>query len=113
VLKTLLFYPLELCRARITADTAAPGERRYASLRHAAASTWRADGLRGLYRGMGLSAVGVVPYLSISMAAYDEFKVRGGGGGVRMGEKGGGGHAPQGCCRRCAPPAAEVLGFRV
>ncbi len=75
VLKTYLFYPLDLCRARITADTSPPDARQYGSLRQAAAKTWRQEGVRGLYRGVTISAVGVVPYLTISMCAYDELKV--------------------------------------
>lgn len=77
VLKTLLFYPLDVARTRITADRspAGPG-RTYPTVRRCMATTLRTEGVTGLYRGLLLSMAGVVPYLSISFTAYDELKAR-------------------------------------
>lgn len=33
------------------------------------------EGIRGLYKGVFLSMIGIVPYLSTSMTAYDMLKV--------------------------------------
>ena len=38
------------------------------------------EGVRGLYKGLLLSMVGIVPYLSISLSTYDTLKVRQQGG---------------------------------
>ncbi len=76
VLKTTLFYPLDLARVRITADTSLDGPHRvYPSVRTALYGTYRREGVRGLYRGLLLSMVGIVPYLSLSFTAYDYLKV--------------------------------------
>lgn len=76
VLKTLLFYPLDLARVRIAADTSRHGHPRvYPNVRTCLSKTWRQEGVRGLYRGLLLSLVGTVPYLSLSFTAYDWLKV--------------------------------------
>ena len=81
MLKTLLFYPLDVCRTRITADRSPAGPARtYPTIRRCMATTLRTEGVTGLYRGLLLSMAGVVPYLSISFTAYDELKV-----GLRLG----------------------------
>ncbi|GFH11643.1 uncharacterized protein HaLaN_07175 [Haematococcus lacustris] len=75
VLKSLLFYPLDLARTRITADLAAAGQaRNYASIRHCLSRTFAQEGVLGLYKGLGLSMLGVVPYMSVSLATYDSLK---------------------------------------
>jgi len=75
VLKTLLFYPLDLSRVRITADLAYAGApRNYTTIRQALATTFSQEGVRGLYKGVLLSMLGIVPYLSCSMTAYDTYK---------------------------------------
>eukprot|EP00198_Chlamydomonas_reinhardtii_P005262 XP_001694598.1 mitochondrial substrate carrier [Chlamydomonas reinhardtii] len=61
VLKTALFYPLDLCRTRITADHGGG----FRSRIH--------EGVRGLYRGCLLSMGGVAPYLAISCYRFSPF----------------------------------------
>ncbi len=34
------------------------------------------EGVRGLYKGLVPSMLGIVPYLTLSLTAYDSFKVR-------------------------------------
>jgi hypothetical protein len=77
ILRTLMFYPLDFSRTRLTADTTAAGQQRPFSgvvscLRH----SWQQQGLRSWYQGMGMSLPGVVVYTSISFTAYDSLKVR-------------------------------------
>jgi hypothetical protein len=76
ILRTLLFYPLDFCRTRLTADTTPAGQARpyrgiASCLRHAAVT----EGLGSWYKGLGLSLPGVVVYTSISFTAYDGLKV--------------------------------------
>lgn len=92
LMKTALFYPLDVCRTRITADVSRAGqERTYPSLSSALVRTFRAEGIMGLYRGVSVSMLGVVPYTSITFTLYDEFKV----GQVVIVS---GVHAPQAMC---------------
>ena len=74
-LRTLLFYPLDLARVRITADITSHGMRAYPTVRACLASTARREGITGMYRGLSASLLHVVPCLSLSLVAYDEFKV--------------------------------------
>jgi len=75
VVRSLLFYPLDLCRTRITADTAAVGQPRvHSSIRQVLAKTVAKEGVRGLYRGMLPSMISIVPNLAISLATYDYLK---------------------------------------
>jgi hypothetical protein len=76
ILRTLLCYPLDFCRTRLTADMTPAGQARPFSgivscLRHAAAH----EGVLSWYKGMGMSLPGVVVYTSISFSAYDGLKV--------------------------------------
>lgn len=75
ILRTLMFYPLDFSRTRLTADTTAAGQQRPFSgivscLRHA----WATEGIRSWYKGLGMSLPGVVVYTSISFSAYDTLK---------------------------------------
>lgn len=75
LLKSLLFHPLDLARVRITADASGRGEpRTYPTIRACLSKTWQQEGIRGLYRGLMLSSIGIVPYLSLSLTAYDQLK---------------------------------------
>uniref|UniRef100_A0A7R9Z3T0 ADP,ATP carrier protein n=1 Tax=Chlamydomonas euryale TaxID=1486919 RepID=A0A7R9Z3T0_9CHLO len=80
VLKTMLFYPLDVARVHLTA--AVPPYGRCAATAGGADGTVRGalsdavarNGVRGLYHGLLLSMAGVVPYLSLSFTAYDVLK---------------------------------------
>lgn len=75
VCKTLLFYPIDLCRVRISTDLAKAGQPRYyATIRSCLVTTIKTEGVFGCYKGLGMSLVGVVPYLSASFTAYDALK---------------------------------------
>lgn len=76
IFKTALLYPLDLACTRIATDSSLPGQARtYGTIRSCLADTFMTEGVRGLYKGMGLSLLVVVPYLSISFTAYDQLKV--------------------------------------
>jgi Mitochondrial carrier protein len=75
VLRTLLFYPLDLSRTRLTADlTAAGGVRPYHGIVSCLHDVAARDGITGWYRGLGLSLPGVMVYTSVSFGAYDALR---------------------------------------
>lgn len=85
VLRTLLFYPLDLCRTRLTADTSPGGvPRPYTTIRGCLRDAWQKEGLLSWYKGLGLSLPGVVVYTSVSFTGYDWLKVRRGKGARRL-----------------------------
>ncbi|CAL8463599.1 g3133 [Coccomyxa elongata] len=77
ILKTALFYPLDLAWTRLAADTAGKTDRRlYTGLLHCISQTYHYEHLRGLYKGVVLSGATVVPYLAVSFAVYDHLKAQ-------------------------------------
>eukprot|EP00798_Chlamydomonas_sp_ICE-L_P030784 gene30784-35825_t len=75
VLKCCLFYPLDLARTRITADTSRVGQRRTAAtVRQCLADTIRHEGITSMYKGMLPSLVGIVPHMSVSFTTYESLK---------------------------------------
>ena len=84
-------HPLDTCKARLqvqqrasaaagggrvsAANAAAPTPQlRYAGLLDTLRSTFRAEGLRGLYRGFGVTAVGSAPATCLYLTSYDAAK---------------------------------------
>jgi hypothetical protein len=77
ILRTLMFYPLDFSRTRLTADTTPKGQPRpYTSITSCLRHAWAREGILSWYKGMGMSLPGVMVYTSISFTAYDTFKVR-------------------------------------
>lgn len=73
--KTVLLYPFDIARTRLTADTAAKGSKKlYNGMIDCVMQTAKNEGVAGVYKGMVMSLAGIVPYLGISFTAYDEFK---------------------------------------
>ncbi len=73
-------HPLDTCKARLqvqqrAAAAAAPTPPpRYRGLVDALRGTFRAEGLRGLYRGFGVTAVGSAPATCLYLTSYDAAK---------------------------------------
>ncbi|KAJ1446336.1 mitochondrial carrier domain-containing protein [Pelagophyceae sp. CCMP2097] len=65
---TLMTYPLDLLRARRTVDFRGDVPE---SLYQAFASIVRTEGARGLFRGIGPSLCGIVPYIGIDFALFE------------------------------------------
>lgn len=65
-------YPMDLARTRLTADVSA--NRRYRGLVDCIVKTRQSEGVYGLYKGLGISLAGIIPYLALSLSMYDEFK---------------------------------------
>jgi len=98
-LRTLLLYPLDVARTRIAADVGGGGRagaaaaaaaaprsggaaaaapaavpRSYTGIGQALAATWRAEGRKGLYRGLAPSLAGSALYTAAALTAYDELR---------------------------------------
>ena len=65
-------YPMDLARTRLTADLST--NPRYKGLFDLMVKTVEWEGVRGLYKGLGVSLVGIIPYLAISLTLYDTLK---------------------------------------
>lgn len=73
---SLLFvYHLDYARTRLAADAKSPtGERQYNGLLDVYKKTLQTDGIRGLYRGFGISCTGIVVYRGLYFGLYDSSK---------------------------------------
>ena len=73
VCATLATYPLDLLRTRFVAQrSSAP--LLYGSLRQAVTDILATDGLRGLYRGLWPTLVGIVPLMALQFQTYETAK---------------------------------------
>ncbi|KAJ0984048.1 hypothetical protein J5N97_002404 [Dioscorea zingiberensis] len=66
-------YPLDLVRTRLAAQTK---NVYYRGMSHALYAICRDEGVRGLYKGLGATLLGVGPSLAISFSVYDTSKSR-------------------------------------
>ena len=68
-------YPLDMARTRLAADIGkGPGERQFNGLSDCLLKLYRADGVRGLYRGFGISVAGIIPYRAAYFGLFDTGK---------------------------------------
>jgi len=76
---TVLTFPLDLVRTRLTVQTTASADSRllaarYTGMFHCLFSIWKEEGFFALYKGMGVSLLGIVPYVAINYASYETIK---------------------------------------
>jgi len=75
---TLATYPLDLVRSRLSAQTLPNAstllKTRYDGVVHCLTSIVREEGFLGLYKGMGISILGIAPYVAINFASYETIK---------------------------------------
>ena len=64
-------HPLDTCKARLQVQSSTS---RYTSLLDTMRQTFRAEGLRGLYRGFGVTVVGSAPATCLYLTSYDASK---------------------------------------
>ncbi|KAH7672843.1 solute carrier family 25 (mitochondrial phosphate transporter) member 23/24/25/41 protein [Dioscorea alata] len=64
-------YPLDLVRTRLAAQTK---HVYYRGMSHALYAICRDEGVRGLYKGLGATLLGVGPSIAISFSVYDTLK---------------------------------------
>ncbi|KAL7633987.1 UNVERIFIED_CONTAM: hypothetical protein RMT77_015948 [Armadillidium vulgare] len=68
-------YPLDFARTRLAADIGkGAGEREFSGLGNCLSKIFKADGLKGLYRGFGVSVQGIIIYRAAFFGFYDTAK---------------------------------------
>ena len=75
---SLMFvYPLDFARTRLAADVgkAGTGEREFNGLIDCLTKIVKSDGAYGLYRGFGISVIGIIFYRAAYFGTYDTGKV--------------------------------------
>lgn len=72
---SLLFvYPLDYARTRLAMDVKSGADREYQGLADCITKTMKTDGVNGLYRGFGISVVGIIAYRAAYFGCYDTGK---------------------------------------
>jgi len=73
---SLMFvYPLDFARTRLAADVGkGDGKREFSGLNDCLAKIFKSDGPKGLYRGFGISVVGIIAYRASYFGMYDTGK---------------------------------------
>jgi len=67
-------YPLDYARTRLAADVGSGGTRQYTGLVNCLTSTFKSDGIVGLYRGFGVSVQGIIIYRASYFGFFDTAK---------------------------------------
>lgn len=67
-------YPLDFARTRLAADVGSGGTREFTGLMDCLAKTFKSDGPQGLYRGFGISVIGIVAYRAAYFGCFDTGK---------------------------------------
>ena len=67
-------YPLDFARTRLAADVGSGGAREFTGLIDCLKKVAASDGVTGLYRGFGISVVGIVAYRAAYFGCYDTGK---------------------------------------
>merc|ERR1711909_190498 len=68
-------YPLDFARTRLAADVGkGPADREFSGLGNCLTKIFKADGLKGLYRGFGVSVQGIIIYRAAFFGLYDTAK---------------------------------------
>jgi len=67
-------YPLDFGRTRLAADVGSGKDREFTGLVDCLAKTAKKDGVSGLYRGFGISVVGIIAYRAAYFGMFDTGK---------------------------------------
>jgi len=67
-------YPLDFARTRLAADVGSGGAREFTGLVDCLKKVAGSDGVTGLYRGFGISVIGIVAYRAAYFGCYDTGK---------------------------------------
>jgi len=67
-------YSLDLVRTRLSTDIGKKGEKNYRGFIHCYQETWKEGGIRALYKGFGISVIGIIPYRAVYFGGYDVLK---------------------------------------
>lgn len=66
----LIVYPLDYARTRLASDVGA-GKRQFNGLVDCLTKTVKSSGIGGLYNGVGVSVVGIIPYRGVYFGLFD------------------------------------------
>jgi len=67
-------YPLDFARTRLAADVGSGGDREFTGLVDCLRKIFTKDGPQGLYRGFGISVVGIIAYRAAYFGMFDTGK---------------------------------------
>lgn len=67
-------YPLDFARTRLAADVGSGGEREFGGLVDCLMKILKKDGPQGLYRGFGISVIGIIAYRAAYFGMFDTGK---------------------------------------
>jgi len=67
-------YPLDFARTRLAADVGSGGDREFSGLVDCLMKIFKKDGPVGLYRGFGISVVGIIAYRAAYFGMFDTGK---------------------------------------
>jgi len=67
-------YPLDFARTRLAADVGSGGEREFTGLVDCLKKVSASDGVAGLYRGFGISVLGIIAYRAAYFGGFDTGK---------------------------------------
>ena len=74
IISLFAIYPLEVARIRITNDVQSGSKRKFKGFLDVYKQILATDGVRGLYRGILISSVGMFFYRGFYFGLYDSFK---------------------------------------
>lgn len=75
VTAVLATYPLDMVRSRLAFQIT--GEHRYHGIAHAVRTIYATEGIRGFYRGIAPTVLGMVPYAGLSFYTFEGLKYTG------------------------------------
>jgi Mitochondrial carrier protein len=67
-------YPLDTIRSVLSIQT--EENKKYANIRELSRDVYKTQGVRGFYKGLNASLIGIVPYVGINLALFDTMKQR-------------------------------------
>jgi len=67
-------YSLDLVRTRLSVDVGKKGDKNYNGFIHCYSETYKEGGIKGLYKGFGISVIGIIPYRAVYFGGYDVLK---------------------------------------
>jgi len=70
----MFVYPLDFARTRLAADVGKGSERQFNGLVDCLSKITKSDGFMGLYRGFGVSVLGIIVYRAAYFGGYDTAK---------------------------------------
>ena len=67
-------YSLDLVRTKLAVDQKSKDQRLYRNFLHCYSQTYKEGGFRSLYKGFGISVLGIIPYRAVYFGGFDVLK---------------------------------------